>query len=42
MIIKPEHLKIIRALEQHDADAAHAAMSAHLSVAVQLILKEMA
>lgn len=37
----PEHLKIIRALEQHDAEAAHAAMSAHLMVAVQLILKEM-
>jgi DNA-binding GntR family transcriptional regulator len=38
----PEHLKIIHALERHDPDAAVAAMSAHLLVAVQLILKEMA
>ena len=38
----PEHLKILHALERHDPDAAHAAMSAHLLVAVQLILKEMA
>jgi len=37
----PEHLKIIGALEKHDADAAENAMKAHLEVALSLILKEM-
>jgi len=36
----PEHLKILAALEKHDADAAEAAMKVHLDVALALILKE--
>ncbi|HZE97226.1 MAG TPA: GntR family transcriptional regulator [Planctomycetota bacterium] len=38
----PEHLRILSALEKRDAQAAHAAMSAHLEVALHLILKELA
>jgi DNA-binding GntR family transcriptional regulator len=37
----PEHLRVLHALEKHDADAAEAAMKAHLHVALALILKEM-
>ena len=37
----PEHLKVLAALEKHDADGAEAAMKAHLGVALALILKEM-
>ena len=37
----PEHLKVLTALEKRDADAAEAAMKAHLEVALALILKEM-
>jgi DNA-binding GntR family transcriptional regulator len=36
----PEHLRVLHALEKHDADAAEAAMKAHLHVALALILKE--
>lgn len=36
----PEHLRVLHALEKRDADAAEAAMKAHLHVALQLILKE--
>jgi DNA-binding GntR family transcriptional regulator len=38
----PEHLKVISALEKKDPDAAEAAMKSHLSIALNLILKEMA
>lgn len=37
----PEHLRVLHALEKHDADAAETAMKAHLHVALALILKEM-
>lgn len=36
----PEHLRIIAAAERRDADAAEAAMKAHLEVALALILRE--
>ncbi|MBI3856244.1 MAG: GntR family transcriptional regulator [Planctomycetes bacterium] len=37
----PEHLKVIAALEKHDADAAEAAMKAHLDIALELILRDL-